>query len=64
MVSGLDRYQIKKIIMDNVNRNPDLKYYINNDYIYELVDAIIDGVSISIEENTRAMVEQIERGLR
>ena len=34
---GLQKNKLKKIILESVNRNPDPKYYINNDYIYELL---------------------------
>lgn len=61
---GLQKNKLKKIILESVNKNPDLKYYINDDYIYELVDGIIDGVSIAIEENTKEVLRQIEHDLR
>lgn len=47
--------------MYHVEKNPDLKYYINDDYIYELVEAIVEGVSVAIRENTREVFDQIER---
>ncbi len=61
---GMSYYEIKQIILESVERNPDLKYYINNDYIYELVDAILDGVSIAIERNAETVLENIQRDLR
>ena len=64
MSYGLSHYKIRKLIMENIEKNPDLKYYINDDYIYELVDAIVDGVSIAIEENTKTVIREIERDLR
>ena len=53
MSYGLDKHELKKVITEKVEKNPDLKYYINDDYIYELVDAIVDGVSEAIEKNTK-----------
>ena len=61
---GLRHSEIKEIIMDHVEQNPDLKYYIDNDYIYELVDAIVEGVSVAIERNTEEVFHQLERELR
>ena len=55
MAYGLDKRELKKIITEKVEKNPDLKYYINDDYIYELVDAIIDGVSEAIEKNIKGI---------
>lgn len=64
MSYGLDHSAIRQIIIQSIQRNPDLKYYIDNNYIYELVDAIVDGVSAAIEENTKTVIRQIERELR
>ena len=64
MSYGLSHYKIRKLIMESIDKNPNLKYYINDDYIYELVDAIVDGVSIAIEENTKTVIREIERDLR
>lgn len=61
---GLSAHRIRKIILESVEKNPDLKYYIDDDYIYELVDAIVDGVSIAIEENTKEVFKELERELR
>lgn len=64
MSYGLDKRELKKIITEKVEKNPDLKYYINDDYIYELVEAIVDGVSEAIEKNTKAVFRQLERELK
>ena len=64
MAYGLDKRELKKIITEKVEQNPDLKYYINDDYIYELVEAIVDGVSEAIEKNTKAVFRQLEHELR
>jgi len=53
MTYGLDKYELKKIITEKIEQNPDLKYYINDDYIYELVEAIVDGVSEAIEKTPK-----------
>ncbi len=64
MMIGMRRERIKAIIMESVDRNPDLKYYINDDYIYELVDAIADGVSRAIEENTQEVLDDLKFRMR
>lgn len=43
---------ISEIIKNRLKDNPDLKYYINNDYIAELVNLLIDGIAEAIEINT------------
>ena len=64
MSYGLRKHEIKKIIYESVEKNKDLKYYINDDYIYELVDSIVDGISEAIEQNTKTVIRQITRELR
>ena len=64
MAYGLDKRELKKIITEKGEQNPDLKYYINDDYIYELVEAIVDGVSEAIEKNTKAVFRQLEHELK
>ena len=61
---GLRSYKIEKIIRHSLNKNPDLKYYINNDYIEELINNLVQGVSKAIEENTQKVIKNIERALR
>ena len=54
----------KGIIRHSLNKNPDLKYYINNEYIEELLNLLIDGVSKAIEENNKKVISDIEHELR
>lgn len=61
---GLSRERLKDIIIESVNSNPDLKYYINNDYIDELVDLMTDGVARAIEANTKEVIDDIDRESR
>ena len=61
---GLRKERIRDIIMSEVTRNPDLKYYIDDDYIYMLVDAIVDGVSKAIVENTEEVFNELKMDLR
>lgn len=49
---GYSKEVISEIIKNRLKDNPDLKYYINNDYIAELVNLLIDGIAEAIEINT------------
>lgn len=60
---GLRKYEIEKIIRAKLNKNPDLKYYIDNDYIDELVSLLIDGISEAIVENTKKTIDDVTREL-
>lgn len=61
---GLDSYEAEEIIRESINKNPDLKYYINNDYVEELINLLIVGVSQAIEENNKKVISDIEREIR
>ena len=60
---GLSKNRIEKIIWAKLNKNPDLKYYIDNDYIDELVSLLIDGISEAIEENTKKAIDDVTKEL-
>lgn len=64
MDRGLSEYQIKNIIQQELDKNPDLKYYINNPYIDELLSLLIEGVAKAVVENTREFINSIERDAR
>lgn len=64
MQYGLKDYEVERIIRHSLNKNPDLKYYINNDYLDELISLLIEGVSQAIEENTRKVISDIEKEIR
>lgn len=64
MQYGLKDYEVERIIRHSLNKNPDLKYYINNDYLDELISLLIEGVSQAIEENNRKVFSDIEREIR
>lgn len=49
---GYSKEMISEIKKNRLKDNPDLKYYINNDYIAELVNLLIDGIAEAIEINT------------
>lgn len=56
-MNGLSKERIKMIINSSLNKNPDIKYYINNEYVEELVELLIDGVATAICENNRDILE-------
>ena len=61
---GLNDYEVERIIRHSLNKNPDLKYYINNEYIEELLNLLIDGISQAIEDNNRKVISDLEHDLR
>jgi hypothetical protein len=61
MFQGLDSVQVKHIINEKIKSNPDIFYYIEDDYIKELVDLIADGVGEAIEKNNKALIKDLKR---
>ena len=61
---GLPESDIKSIIQGELDRNPDLKYYINNPYFDEYMSLLIDGISKAVVENSKNVISDIECELR
>lgn len=61
---GMRKNQIEQIIKQHLDKNPDLKYYMNNDYIEELVSLLVSGIGEAIEENNKKIISDICRDIR
>jgi predicted house-cleaning noncanonical NTP pyrophosphatase (MazG superfamily) len=61
---GLNKYETEKILKEYLNKEPDLKYYLDNDYMEKLVDVLIEGIAKVIEENNEKVEKDIKRELR
>ncbi|WP_342558241.1 hypothetical protein [Metasolibacillus sp. FSL K6-0083] len=61
---GLRRNEVKRIIKQRINNNPDIFYYIEDEYIEELVDLISDGIADAIEANNKKLIDDLTKGLR
>lgn len=59
MKKGLDKMDIERKLHDKINLNPDLKYYIDNDYVTKLIDLLIEGVAEVMEENNKELVDNL-----
>lgn len=55
---------IKRIILYHLDQKPDLKYYINNPYIDELIEVLIEGVSDAIARSNQSVVDKLTRAPR
>lgn len=61
---GLRRDEVKRIIKQRLNNNPDIFYYIEIDYIEELVELLSEGVADAIEENNRRLFDNMNMALK
>lgn len=60
---GLDKYRVKNMLEDVFRTEPDLFYYIDNQYIERLVNVLTDGIANVIEENNKKIIDDIIRDL-
>lgn len=64
MKNGLRKYKIERKLHEKIDSNPDLKYYLDNEYVTEIIDLLIDGIGEVIEENNEALMNDIFLELR
>lgn len=57
---GLRKSQIETIIRRKLEKEPDLKYYMDNDYVMRFVDLLVEGVAEAIDRNN----DELDRQLR
>ena len=62
MKAGLRYRDVERRLREKIDSDPDLKYYIDNEYVIKLVDLLIEGIGEVIEENNRELVDDILRG--
>ena len=61
MKKGLRKSDVKSNLYEKLDSNPDLKYYIDNEYVTMLVDLLIDGIAEVIEENNEELIDDLFR---
>lgn len=59
-----NKNDIKRIILYHLDQKPDLKYYINNPYLDELIEVLIEGVSDAIAQSNKSIVDELSQALR
>ena len=62
MRAGLRYRDVERRLREKIDSDPDLKYYIDNEYVTKLFDLLIEGIGEVIEENNRELVDDIVRG--
>ncbi len=61
---GLRKDQIKLILLDKLEEEPDLKYYMDNDYVMRLIELLVEGVAKAIDENNKTIENKFRRLLK
>lgn len=62
MNKGLREYDVKRILHEKIDSDPDLKYYIDNEYVTRLVDLLIEGIGEMIEKNNKELLDDLFQG--
>ncbi|HHV05830.1 MAG TPA: hypothetical protein GXX60_04825 [Anaerolineaceae bacterium] len=58
---GLYKRDVERILWQKIESEPDLKYYIDNDYITKLINLLIEGIGDVVEENNKKLVRDLFR---
>ena len=61
MKKGLRKSDVKSKLYEKLDSNPDLKYYIDNEYVTMSIDLLIDGIAEVIEENNEELIDDLFR---
>ena len=56
---GLRRSEVENILREKLEEDPDLKYYVDNDYITRLIDLLIEGIEEVVIRNNKEIERQI-----
>lgn len=61
MRKGMSKYEIKRILEGKIESDPDLKYYLDNEYTIKIVDLLVEGISEAFEKNNEKLIDDLLR---
>lgn len=61
MRKGMSRYEIKQILEEKIESEPDLKYYLDNEYTIKIIDLLVEGISEVFEKNNEKLIDDLLR---
>lgn len=64
MFRGLDKYKIERNLMEKMESDPDLKYYLNDESIIKVINLLIKGIAEVIDENNKELERDFKREIR
>lgn len=64
MFRGLDKYRIERVLMEKMESDPDLKYYLNDESIIKVINLLIKGIAEVIDENNKELERDFKRDIR
>ena len=57
----MSRYEIKQILEEKIESEPDLKYYLDNEYTIKIIDLLVEGISEAFEKNNEKLIYDLLR---
>lgn len=61
MRKGMSRYEIKQILEEKIESEPDLKYYLDNEYTIKIIDLLVECISEAFEKNNEKLIDDLLR---
>ena len=61
MRKGMSKYEIKRILEEKIESDPDLKYYLDNEYAIKIIDLLVEGISEAFEKNNEKLMDDLLR---
>ena len=61
MRKGMSKYEIKRILEEKIESDPDLKYYLDNEYTIKIIDLLVEGISEEFEKNNEKLIDDLLR---
>ena len=61
MRKGMSKYEIKRILEEKIESDPDLKYYLDNEYTIKIIDLLVEGISEAFEKNNEKLMDYLLR---
>lgn len=58
---GMRKDEVVRELKIELEKDPDLKYYLNNEYIEKIIDLLIEGIGKVIEKNNKQVEEDKRR---
>lgn len=53
---GLRKSDVERILHEKIDTDPDLRYYLDNEYVIKVLDLLIEGIGEIIEENNEEIM--------
>ena len=58
---GMNKDEVIRELKMEIDKDPDLKYYLNNEYVEKMFELLIEGIGKIIEKNNKKVEEDKKR---